>query len=113
MKIHADDSPGASIQGQVLRLSARREVALYLRQGTLWVADFIDGRGALIDPSTWIRFNCATPSAIATRRRMLRESAVPVSAELAHCIESLHRSLRKDAQFDGPRAQSHDTRRVE
>ena len=49
------------IQGQLLRLSARREVAIYLRGGQLWVADFIDGHGELVDPETWFRFNCASP----------------------------------------------------
>jgi hypothetical protein len=33
------------IQGQLLRLSERREVAIYLRNDTLWIADFIDGHG--------------------------------------------------------------------
>jgi len=33
------------IQGQLLRQSERREVAIYLRDGQLWIADFIDGIG--------------------------------------------------------------------
>ena len=32
-----------SIQGQILRRSERREVAIFLRDRALWVADFIDG----------------------------------------------------------------------
>lgn len=79
------------IQGQLLRLSERREVAIYLRQGTLWVADFIDGHGELIDPATWFRFNCGAPTTSHARRRILLESATPLSAELAAQIESLHR----------------------
>jgi hypothetical protein len=39
----------ASIQGQLLRRSERREVAIYLRDGQLWIADFIDGVGALME----------------------------------------------------------------
>jgi hypothetical protein len=54
-----------SIQGQFLRLSERREVAIYLRRGVLWVADFVDGHGELIDPRTWFRFNCG---GLATRQ---------------------------------------------
>lgn len=47
------------ILGQLLRLSKRREVTIYLRDDTLW-ADFIDGRGELVDPTAWFRFNCGS-----------------------------------------------------
>jgi hypothetical protein len=80
-----------AIQGQLLRLSERREVAIYLRDGTLWIADFIDGSGELIEPAAWFRFNCGTPSARRARRRMLLESALPLSIDLAARIECLHR----------------------
>ena len=78
------------IQGQLLRRSERREVAIYLRDGRMWIADFIDGVGELIEPATWFRFNCGTPWARRAHRRMLFESAVPLSAELASRIERLH-----------------------
>jgi len=84
----ADES--ASIQGQLLRRSERREVAIYLRDGKLWIADFVDGIGELIDPAAWFRFNCGTPWARRAHRRMLFESATPLSADLAARIERLH-----------------------
>ncbi len=80
------------IQGQLLRLSARREVAIYLLDGTLWVADFVDGHGELFDPETWFRFNCGSPDASAAHRRMLRESGLPLSADIVAKIETLHRA---------------------
>jgi hypothetical protein len=80
----------ASIQGQILRRSERREVAIYLRDGELWIADFIDGVGELIEPAAWFRFNCGTPWARRAHRRMLFESATPLSADLAARIERLH-----------------------
>ena len=80
----------APLQGQLLRLSERREVAIYLREDELWVADFIDGQGELVDAATWFRFHCATAAASHARRRMIRESAIPLSAQLAARIESLH-----------------------
>ena len=83
---------GPAIQGQLLRCSERREVAIYLRKDALWVADFIDGDGQLIDAITWFRFNCGTPFAPYARRRMILESAMPLSGQLAARIESLHRS---------------------
>jgi hypothetical protein len=91
-----DLNPGnrfsTAIQGQLLRWSKRREVAIYLRKDALWVADFIDGEGELIDAVTWFRFNCGTPFTSYARRRMILESAVPLSGQLAARIESLHRS---------------------
>lgn len=81
-----------AIQGQLLRWSERREVAIYLRKDALWVADFIDGDGELIDAVTWFRFNCGTPFTLYARRRMILESAMPLSGQLAARIESLHRS---------------------
>ncbi|HEU5479129.1 MAG TPA: hypothetical protein VFU90_04810 [Candidatus Tumulicola sp.] len=80
------------ILGQFLRLSARREVAIYLLEGRLWVADFVDGRGALFEPETWFRFNCASPGARAARRRMALESGLPLSAEIVAKIDELHRA---------------------
>ena len=79
------------IQGQLLRLSERREVAIYLRDNVLWVADYIDGHGELVDAATWFRFNCGTPSTPYAQRRMVLESAIPLSAQLAQRIEGLHR----------------------
>jgi len=81
----------SSIQGQVLRVSERREVAIYLRKGALWVADFIDGDGELVEAATWFRFNCGALSTYHARRRMVQESAIPLSPELVTRIENLHR----------------------
>jgi len=91
MDLDPDNRATGTIQGQLLRLSKRREVAIYLREGSLWIADFIDGHGELVEPRIWFRFNCATTGKGHARRRMLLESAVPLSAELAVKIESLHR----------------------
>ena len=84
----------ALIQGQLLRRSERREVAIYLRDGRLWIADFVDGVGELMEPVAWFRFNCGTPWARRAHRRMSYESAVPLSADLAARIEDLHRASR-------------------
>jgi hypothetical protein len=79
-----------SIQGQLLRLSEHRAVAIYLREGSTWVADFVDGSGLLVDVDTWVRFNCGTPANSHACRRIARESAIPLSTELSARIESLH-----------------------
>lgn len=75
-----------------MRLSARYEVAIYLRGETLWVADFIDGCGELFEPETWFRFNCGSPGTREAQRRMLRESGLPLSADIVRKIEELHRA---------------------
>ena len=79
------------IQGQMLRLSKHHEVAIYLSNGRVWVADFIDGQGALVDATTWFRFNCGTLANSHALRRMARESAIPLSQEIVDRIEVLHR----------------------
>ena len=78
------------IQGQLLRRSEHRTVAMYLRDGAMWVADFIDGQGTLVDVNTWFRFNCGTPANSHAMRRMALESALPLSQELTERIEALH-----------------------
>jgi hypothetical protein len=84
-----NDRRGVRIQGQVLRLNERRVVAIFLRDGALWIADFIDGHGALVESSTWFRFNCAAPTTTQARRRMVLEAGMPLSVELVERIERL------------------------
>jgi hypothetical protein len=79
-----------SIQGQLLRQSERREVAIFLWHGALWVADFIDGDGKLIEAATWFRFNCGAVASAHSRRRMVLESATPLSTDLVARIWRLH-----------------------
>jgi len=87
-----------SIQGQVLRLGERHESALFLRDGRLWVADFVNGDGELIDAITWIRFNCCSPAAAQTQQRMVLESAIPLTDELVARIEALWRGFVTDGE---------------
>jgi len=80
------------IQGQMLRLSEHHAVAIYLRDGQMWIADFIDGHGTLVDATTWFRFNCGTLANSHALRRMALESAKPISPVLAERIDALHRA---------------------
>ena len=88
-----EDRRSGSLHGQLLRRSDRREVAIFLRDGALWVADFIDGDGQIVDAATWFRFHCG--ATLHARRRMLRESGIPLSPALVERIERLHGSLAK------------------
>ena len=89
MGIFTEQGASRSMHGQLLRQSERREVAIFLRDDALWVADFIDGHGQLIEATTWVRFNCGAHATPQARRRMVLESAVPLSAELVDRIGRL------------------------
>jgi hypothetical protein len=96
------------MQGQVLRLSERREVAIFLRDGALWVADFVDGDGALMDAITWFRyFNCSAQSTADARRRLVLESATPLSEALVERIERLHRRINTHSDDSDDSGMSH------
>ena len=87
-----DDRAVSAVQGQILRLSKRREAAIYLRNGKLWVADFIDGCGVLSDAATSFRFHCGSRASAHALRRMRIESAIPLHEQLERRIDELHRS---------------------
>jgi hypothetical protein len=99
VKVHAAGGAMQRIQGQLLRISERREVALYLRDGALWIADFVDDVGALCEVRTWLRFHCSTTASWEPRRRMALESAVPLSEHLVERIEALHAALPPSSLF--------------
>ena len=90
--------PSASIQGQLLRMSEHRAVAIYLREGSMWVAEFVDGHGVLVDVDTWFRFNCGSLANPYVARRIALESALPLPADLIARIEVLHRAADRAQQ---------------
>jgi hypothetical protein len=93
VNLPSDRGVSGPLFGQLLRHSERREVAIFLRDGVLWVADFIDGRGELVEATTWFRFHCGAYSTRQVRSRMVRESATPLSADLVQRIERLPRPV--------------------
>ena len=78
-----------AIQGQFLRRSARREVVIFLRDGSLWVADFIDGEGEIVDAQTWFQFNAGSASNGQANRRAALESAAPLTDDIVARIGAL------------------------
>jgi len=92
MESEIEREPACPVQGQFLRLSERHAVAIYLRRGSIWVADFIDNQGVIVDANTWFRFNCGTLANAQAMRRMKIESAMPLSSEVIDRIEALHRA---------------------
>lgn len=105
MSLHRNPRFTYPLQGQVLRRSGRREVAIFLRDNALWVADFVDGQGQIVDAATWFRFNCGDLTNREARRRMVRESAIPPSAELAARIAALlHDGEESPRDYSAPGA---------
>jgi len=86
-----EETSAASMTGQLLRLDDRREIAIYVREGVTWVADFGDGGGEPVEATTWFR-TCGGRLALShSLRRIALDSAVAIPPEMARRIESLHR----------------------
>jgi hypothetical protein len=79
------------VHGQLLRLSAQHEIAIYLRDGASWVAEFTDGRGELMDAATWFRFHIGTLRYSHGLRAAALKSATALTQEVLEKIERLHR----------------------
>jgi hypothetical protein len=72
------------MEGNLLRLSATREIAIYRREGVAWVADFRGGRGELFTPGEWFALNrCAS-------LRAALASPGPLSGSVIERIERVH-----------------------
>lgn len=82
------------LQSNLLRLSERREIAIYLRDGAAWVADFNDGRGELYTAGAWCGMGGSRMLAHAQRRCEV-ETISPLPDEVVQRIESLHRRMEK------------------
>ena len=79
------------LHGNLLRLSARREIAIYLRDGMAWVTDFRDGHGEVCPAGAWFALNQDRWAL----RRAARDAITPLSADMVRRIENLHRHLEQ------------------
>jgi hypothetical protein len=80
-----------TLQGSLLRLKDGRSVAIYLRKGVAWVAEFCGGRGRLLSVPEWHCFHAR--SVVHAQRRGEVEILGPIPSEVVARIESLHRRL--------------------
>src|SRR5262245_25073760 len=88
-----------SIQGSLLRLSGRRQIAIYLRHGAAGVAEFCEGRGTLSTAGAWFATG-AGRGLVRTLRRAEVETIAPLPTSLVLEIEALHQ--RACAPVVGP-----------
>jgi hypothetical protein len=79
-----------SLQGNLLRIGDRREIAIYARDGTAWVAEFNDRHGALFPLSTWLSLNQGGR----VLRRMDLGTITPLPRDVAERIERLHNRVQ-------------------
>ncbi len=79
------------LNGNLLRIGERREIAIYLRDGTPWVAEFNGGRGELFAVSAWFYLNQGGR----VLRRMDLDSIAPLSQDVVQRIERLHRRTER------------------
>ena len=99
MNANQQQNGANALHGNLLRLSERREIAIYLRDGVAWVADFENGRGELFTASAWYGMGGGRRLAHAQRRGEV-ETVSPLPGEVVQRIESLHR--RMEAPTVGP-----------
>jgi hypothetical protein len=80
----------AVVEGQILRISEGHEVAIYKRNGVHWVAEFRDGRGELVDATSWFHFHTGALRYSFGNRAAALNSASAITPEVLAQIEHLH-----------------------
>ncbi len=96
MNTNREQNGTSPLHGNLLRIGERREIAIYLRDGTAWVAEFNDERGELFSVSAWFSLNRGGR----VLRRMELDSVTPLPEDAVRRIERLHR--RKEKRNDVP-----------
>lgn len=81
----------SSLHGSLLRIGERREIAIYLRDGTAWVADFKGSHGEISTAGAWFAINQDRW----VLRRAALDAIMPLPQDIEERVERLHRSLEK------------------
>jgi hypothetical protein len=90
VKSESETRGAPTVDGHVIHLGEGRSIAVYVRDGRFWVADFRDGRGELMDGGSWFRFHAGGLQYCHNRRTAL-QSSTPLNADMVAKIERLHR----------------------
>lgn len=94
--LHARMTP--AVEGHLLRLREGHEVAIYKRDGVCWVAEFHDGRGKLVDATSWFHFHVGPLRYSHGNRAAALDSATAITPEVLAQIEQLHRRADRAAR---------------
>lgn len=100
MKTNREQNGTVPLQGNLLRLSGRREIAIYLRDGAAWVADFNNGRGEPFSASAWYSMYGMSGGRmlVHSQRRGEVETISPLPEEVVQRIEALHQRNQRIAR---------------
>lgn len=79
------------MSGSLLRLNDGRSVAIYLRDGMAWVAEFRGSRGRLLSVGEWHCFHARGMAH--AQRRGEAEILSPIPGDVVARIERLHRRV--------------------
>ena len=86
------------LSGNLLRLRERREIAIYLRGGTAWVAELKKGHDEVFSVGAW--FSLYGRALVNAQRREEVSIISPIPEDVVARIERLH--LRMEKQNDAP-----------
>lgn len=92
MATDLEHNGAAALQGSLLRLSDSREIALYVRGGVSWAAEFKGRHGDIYTAGEWFRLNGPSYA----RRLMNATATGPLPAETVGRIEALHQRREPD-----------------
>lgn len=91
MNADSETCPAPFLSGHMIDLGAEHSIAIYVRNGVCWVAEFRYGRGEFTCASEWFRFHAGALRYCHNRRAAALKSAMPLTLEMLHRIERLHR----------------------
>ena len=91
MNTNPEQNNSSPLYGSLLRISARREIAIYLRAGTAWVADFKGSHGEISTAGAWFALNQDRW----VLRRAALDAVTPLPQDIEEQIEHLHRRMEK------------------
>ncbi len=91
MNTNQEQSGASPLRGNLLRLGEQHEIAIYMRDGMAWVADFKDGRCKVSTASAWFASNQGGR----VLRRMALDTIAPLPEEVVKWIERLHQRMAK------------------
>lgn len=94
MNTNLEPNGATRINGNLLRLSERREIAIYLRDGAAWVADFNNGGCEIFIASAWYSMSGGRMLARAQRRGEV-ETISPLPEAVVPRIEALHQRMAR------------------
>lgn len=91
MNANQEQGGASFLHGNLLRLGEQHEIAIYMRDGMAWVADFKDGRCKVSTASAWFASNQDGR----VLHRMDLGSITPLPEEVVERIERLHQRMTK------------------